>query len=110
MDSAVQAWLLAQLGTSTNLADLVTRYTRLRAARAVAVEVLRERHAELLAQPAGISVSNVVNLNTAPNIAALERKIAALEAGEPPAPDDPTPAADTGDRIGMILLQGRPRR
>ncbi|QBJ94428.1 hypothetical protein D0Z67_29090 (plasmid) [Streptomyces seoulensis] len=109
MDSAVQAWLLSQLGRATDLSDLNTRYLRLGTARAVALEVLRERYADMLAQPTGVTVTNVVAVNFTANLAALERKITALEAGEPPAPDDPT-ASDTRDHIGVILLQERPRR
>lgn len=109
MDAAVQAWLLAQLGTSTDLTDLNTRYTRLGTARAVALEVLRERYAELLAQPTGVTVTNVVAINTTANLAAYERQIAALEAGDPPAPDDPPTVADT-PALGYVYLEARRRR
>lgn len=108
MDAAVQHWLLAQLGTDTDLADLQTRYTRLGTARAVALEVLRERYATLLAQPTGITVSNVVAINTTANLAAYERQIAALEDGDPPAPDEDQ--QNGPDSIGILLLKGRPRR
>lgn len=108
MDAPVQHWLLAQLGISTDLADLELRYTRLGTARAVALEVLRERYAELLAQPTGVTVTNVVAINTTANLAAYERQIAALEAGEPPAPDDP-PGSDP-DTIGLLCLRERRRR
>ena len=109
MDTAVKAWLLSQVGTTTDLADLEARYTRLGTARAVALEVLRERYAELLAQPTGVTVTNVVAINTTANLAAYERKIAALEAGDPPAPDDP-PAPTDDAAIGYIQLYARPRR
>ncbi|MFF6903517.1 hypothetical protein [Streptomyces hydrogenans] len=113
MDAAVRAWLISQLGTSTDLADLDTRYTRLGAARAVALEILRERLADLVDQPSTLSVSGVVSLSFAENIKAIERKIAALENGEPPAPDDPgTTGPDDGipDGYGVIQLVERPRR
>ncbi|CAM5722308.1 MULTISPECIES: hypothetical protein [Streptomyces] len=109
MDAATRAWLLAQLGTATDLADLDQRYTRLGAARAVALEILRERLADLIAQPSVIGVSSVVNLNTTANIAALERQITRLENGEPPAPDDPI-ADDTDTGFAVIQLRERPRR
>ena len=111
LTATVQAWLLAQLGTTTPLADLETRYTRLGSARAVAIEVLYERKAALIQQPATINVSSVVSLSTAENIRALERQIALLETGEPPAPDDPaTPAGEDVPAIGWIVLRERPRR
>ena len=108
MNTDVQHWLLAQLGTDTDLADLTTRYARLGTARAVALEILRERYAELLAQPTGVTVTNVVAINTTANLAAYERQIARLEAGDPPAPDE----EDTGgpDTLGLLLLRERPRR
>ncbi|MFD8777529.1 hypothetical protein [Streptomyces sp. NPDC059916] len=111
MDTAVRAWLLAQLGTSTDIPDLEARYTRLGTARAVALEIVRERLAELRAQPSAVSVSSVVSINTTANIASYERQITALENGEPPAPDDPDDG-DTGgpDTIGILSLVERPRR
>lgn len=111
MDIAVEAWLKSQLGPTTDMADLEARYTRLGTARAVALEVLRERLAALRAQPSTVNVSGVVSVAFTENIRAYERQIAALEAGEPPAPDDP-PADDTTDNsgIGLIQLVERPRR
>ncbi|MFI1161368.1 hypothetical protein [Streptomyces sioyaensis] len=112
MDDATRSWLLAQLGTATNLADLDARYTRLGRARAVAIEILNQRKADLIAQPSVIGVSAVVNINTTANIAALERQIALLEADDaPPAPDEPAdPSSDTSDTFGVIRLIERPRR
>jgi hypothetical protein len=111
LTATVQAWLLAQLGPATPLADLEARYTRLGTARAVALEVLYERLAALLAQPANLNVSSVVSLGTAENIKAYERKIALLESGQPPAPDDPTPGdPDAGTQLGVFYLVERPRR
>lgn len=110
MDAAVRAWLLAQLGPATDLAALEARYTRLGTARAVALEVVRERLAVLLAQPASVNVSSVVSVNYGANITAYERQILLLESGEPPAPDDPDPGTDGPDAIGVIHLVERPRR
>lgn len=112
MDAAAQAWLISKLGTATNLADLTTRYTRLGKARAVAIEVLNERLADLRTQAATIGVSGVVNVSFTENIKALEREIALLESGKPPAPDEPTTPDDddaTG-QLGVIQLVARPRR
>jgi hypothetical protein len=113
VDAAVQAWLLSQLGTATDLADLEQRLARLGTARAVALEVVRERLAVLRAQPASVNLSGVVSVSYGENIKAYERQIAMLEAGEPPAPDDPDEDGDglpdpTG--FGIIHLVERPRR
>lgn len=99
MDETTQQWLLSQLGSKTDLADLATRYARLHTARAVALEVLRERRADLLASPLVLGVSNVLNVSYASNITAIERQIAELEdPGAPPAPDEP----GYGDPAGYI--------
>lgn len=107
--ATVQAWLLAQLGPATPVADLETRYTRLGAARAVALEVLRERLAALLEQPSTVTVTSVVGVSYTENIKAYERKIAQLESGQPPAPDDP-PISNPDSTLGVLYLQARPRR
>jgi hypothetical protein len=106
---AVTAWLKGELGTTVDLADLEARYTRLGTARAVALEVLRERLAALRAQPSTVNVSGVVSVAFTENIRAYERQIAALENGEPPAPDDPE-GDGSRDGIGLITLHARPRR
>ncbi|MFB7738216.1 hypothetical protein ACFC08_28285 [Streptomyces sp. NPDC056112] len=108
MDTALQAWLQAQLGRDVDLTDLETRYTRLGTARVVALEVLRERLAALRAQPATVTVSGVVGVGYAENIKAYERQIAALENGDPPAPDDDPDTSTNG--IGLLFLQARARR
>ncbi|MER6844847.1 hypothetical protein [Streptomyces platensis] len=112
MDDATRSWLLSQLGSDTNLADLNTRYTRLGRARAVAIEILNQRKADLIAQPSVIGVSSVVNINTTGNIAALERQIALLEADDAPlAPDETADTTDdSGSRFGVIRLIERRRR
>lgn len=111
LDTSVQAWLIAQLGTTTNVTDLETRYTRLGSARAVAIEVLSERKAALLQQPASVNVSGVVGVAFTENIKALERQIALLESGVPAAPDDPAPetTADS-NALGVFFLKERARR
>lgn len=110
MDAAVKAWLLAQLGESTAIADLETRYARLGTARAVALEVLRGRLAKFLQQPSTINVSSVVGVGYSENIRALERQIANLEDGVPAAPDDPAGSSDPDTTLGTFFLQERPRR
>lgn len=109
MDAAVRAWLTAELGTDSDFTNLTARYTRLGTARAVALEVVRERLAALRAQPATVTVTSVVGVSYIENIKAYERQIAYLENGEPPAPDDP--ASSTGPHsLGVIYLRERPRR
>ncbi|WP_330306217.1 MULTISPECIES: hypothetical protein [unclassified Streptomyces] len=88
MDSAVLAWLLAQLGAATDQSDLQTRYDRLGSARAVALEVLSERRAKLLAEPLQLTVNGVATLDQSNNLTGLERQIASVQ--EATAPDDPT--------------------
>ncbi|GAA3153646.1 hypothetical protein GCM10010449_84180 [Streptomyces rectiviolaceus] len=112
VDAAVKAWLLAQLGETTDLTDLESRYTRLGAARPVALEVLRGRLAAFLQSPTTVNVSGVVGVGYAENIKGLERQIALLVAGSDPAPDEPpTGGADeTGGDFGILFLQGRSRR
>ncbi|WP_046248848.1 hypothetical protein [Streptomyces sp. MBT28] len=108
---AVTAWLKGELGRTVDLTDLDARYTRLGSARAVALEVLRERLADLRSQPATLTVTGVVGLGTGENIKAYERQIAALESGESPAPDDPLdPDGSTLGGLGMVYLVERPRR
>lgn len=111
MDTAVRAWLISQLGRKADLVDLDARYLRLGTARATALEVLRERLAALRAQPSTVNVSSVVGVSYVENIKAYERQIAALMAGDDPAPDDPTgPSDDTDDGFGLVHLVERPRR
>ncbi|MEU1134253.1 hypothetical protein ABZ383_31085 [Streptomyces sp. NPDC005900] len=112
MDTAVRAWLLDQLGQSTNTADLDARYTRLGTARAVAISVIQSRLADLRAQAATVGVSGVVNVSFTENIKAYERQLTALIAGDEPAPDDPPGTGQDNDtiRLGLIQLTARPRR
>jgi len=108
---AITAWLKGELGSTVDLADLETRYLRLGTARAVALEVLRERLADLRNQPSTVNVSGVVAVGFVENIKAYERQIEALEDGDNPAPDDPTdPDGDPLGGVGMLYLIERPRR
>lgn len=111
MDTATQAWLISQLGTATDLTDLAARYTRLGTARAVALEVLNQRLADLRSQASTVNVSGVVSVSFAENIKSYERKIALLEDGVPPAPDEPdTPGNDDQVLLGSFQLVERRRR
>jgi hypothetical protein len=112
VDDATRNWLYAQLGTATDLVDLEARYARLGKARAVAIEVLTQRRADLLVQPASLGVSGVVTVAYTENIKALERQIALLEAADAPAaPDEPAdPCTDDSDSFGIVRLIERRRR
>lgn len=109
MDDATRQWLLDQLGTATDTALLDARYALLGSARAVALSILRQRLADLLAQPASVTVSGVVGVTYTENIKALERQIALLESGEPPAPDE-LEGSGGDEGFGVIRLIERPRR
>ncbi|MGW4047795.1 hypothetical protein [Streptomyces sp. NPDC004721] len=87
MDSAVLAWLMGQLGPATDQSDLQTRYARLGSAKAVALEVLSERRAKLLAEPLQLTVSGVATLDQSNNLTGLERQIASMK--DATAPDEP---------------------
>lgn len=110
LDTNVQAWLLAQLGTATPVTDLEARYTRLGTARAVAIEVLYERKAALIQSPASVNVTGAVAVTFTENIKAIERQLALLESGEPPAPDDPAGTGDDTVLLGSFRLVERRRR
>lgn len=110
MDAAVQAWLIAQLGTATNLTDLQARYTRLGTARATALEILNQRLADLRAQTANVTVSGVVSVTVTENIKAYERQIAALESGASPAPDETGSSDSNTVLLGSFQLVERRRR
>ncbi|MEU4875501.1 hypothetical protein [Streptomyces sp. NPDC021608] len=105
MDIAVRAWLLAQLGPTTDTADLDARYARLSSARAVANEVLAERRAKLLADPLRMTVDGVVTIDQSSNLAGLERQITALV--DLVAPDELADSEDSTDLVTAPLLRAR---
>jgi len=105
MDIAVRAWLLAQLGPTTDTADLDARYTRLTSARAVANEVLAERRVKLLADPLRMTVDRVVTIDQSNNLAGLERQITALV--DLVAPDELVDGEESTDLVTAPLLRAR---
>ncbi|WP_055711536.1 hypothetical protein [Streptomyces torulosus] len=107
MDDPVRAWLLAQLGSTTDIADLDARYARLQSARAVANEVLAERRAKLLADPLRMTVDGVVTIDQSNNLAGIERQIAALV--DVVAPDEPAETEQGTDLVTAPLLRTRAR-
>ncbi|MEH0535784.1 hypothetical protein [Streptomyces scabiei] len=105
MDIAVRAWLLAQLGPTTDTADLDARYARLTSARAVANEVLAERRAKLLADPLRMTVDGVVTIDQSNNLAGLERQITALV--DLVAPDELADGEESTDLVTAPLMRAR---
>ncbi|MEV4444652.1 hypothetical protein [Streptomyces mirabilis] len=103
MDDAVRAWLLAQLGPTTDTSDLDARYARLASARAVANEVLAERRAKLLADPLRMTVDGVVTIDQSNNLAGLERQITALV--DLVAPDELAEGEESTDLVTTPLLR-----
>lgn len=110
MDTATQAWLISQLGTAADLADLAVRYNRLGKARAVALEVLNQRLADLRAQVASVNLTGVVSVTYTENIKAYERQIALLEDGGSPAPDETGTSDPDAVVLGTFQLVERRRR
>ncbi|WP_382466581.1 hypothetical protein ACFIN9_26465 [Streptomyces noursei] len=82
-----RSWLLAQLGPDVDVADLERRFFRLRSVREVALEVLGERRARLLADPLRVTVDGVVTMDLQENLRGIERQIQQVTAA--PAPDAP---------------------
>ncbi|MFI1400710.1 hypothetical protein [Streptomyces sp. NPDC020681] len=108
MDPILLAWLRAQLGTTTDEQELVSRYARLARGRAVVAEVLAERRAKLLAEPLRMTVDGVVTIDQSNNLAGLERQIAGL--AELVAPDDPAAGEAGVDLVTAPLLPARRAR
>ncbi|MFE3992306.1 hypothetical protein ACFXPW_11595 [Streptomyces goshikiensis] len=108
MNPAVLAWLLAQLGPTTDQNDLAARYARLTRAREVAREVLSERRANLLAEPLRLTVDGVVTIDQSNNLQGLERQLAAL--AETPAPDDPAAGESGIELVAAPLVQAHRTR
>jgi hypothetical protein len=94
VDEFQRSWLLAQLGLDTDPADLERRYFRLRSVRAVALEVLGERRAKLLADPLKVTVDGGgVTMDLQENLRGIERHIEVVR--QVPAPEDEDEASET---------------
>ncbi|WP_327073243.1 hypothetical protein OG196_14450 [Kitasatospora purpeofusca] len=106
MDPAALAWLVAQLGPTTNTDDLTASHARLGTARNVALEVLAERRAALLAEPLRLVVDGVVTMDRTGNLTGLERQITALQ--DATGPDDTPASTDTTHQIEAVPI--RPAR
>ncbi|MGB8946472.1 MAG: hypothetical protein WCD21_40495 [Streptomyces sp.] len=106
MNSDVLRWLQAQLGLDTNSDDLDARYERLHSAKAVALEVLHERLAALVAEPLKVTVNGVATIDNSPNVAALERRAAQI--ADEVAPDELSTVGQ--GLISTVQMSARQRR
>ncbi|MFC7813679.1 hypothetical protein ACFUTR_03310 [Streptomyces sp. NPDC057367] len=102
MDEFQRSWLLAQLGPDTDPAELERRYFRLRSVRTVALEVLGERRAKLLADPLKVTVDGVVTMDLQENLRGVERQIEQVR--QAPAPDDPEDEDDADEAVAVTWL------
>ncbi|MFJ6820550.1 hypothetical protein ACIQRJ_09040 [Streptomyces niveus] len=102
MDEFQRSWLLAQLGPDSDPADLERRFFRLRSVRAVALEVLGERRAKLLADPLKVTVDGVVTMDLQENLRGMERQIEQVRQIASPEGSDDQDEAD--EMLGVTWL------
>ncbi|MFH9662313.1 hypothetical protein ACH4NF_04260 [Streptomyces sp. NPDC017248] len=88
VDDFQRSWLLAQLGPDSDPTDLERWFFWLRSVRAVALEVLGERRAKLLADPLKVTVDGVVTMDLQENLRGIEHQIEVVR--QVPAPDEPS--------------------
>ena len=105
-NSDVLRWLQAQLGPDTDPNDLISRYERLHSAKAVALEVLHERLAVLVAEALKVTVNGVATIDNSANVTALERRAAQIN--DETAPDEQSAAVH--DLLTTVQLCARRRR
>ncbi|MFF4801560.1 hypothetical protein ACFY1U_24710 [Streptomyces sp. NPDC001351] len=74
LTDAEYAYLRFELG-DVDRGDLGIRYRRLGSVEAVAIEVLREGKAALIAAPLAVTVQGVATVNNGENVSAIERRI-----------------------------------
>lgn len=79
LDADVLAGIREHVGSTPADGDLETRYDRHGSVARVALEVIRERLADVLANPASLSVDGDYTEGWTANIRALERKQTQLE-------------------------------
>ncbi|MBC9717844.1 hypothetical protein H9Y04_35465 [Streptomyces sp. TRM66268-LWL] len=84
------AYLTSELGPVPR-SELEVRHGRLGSLTAVAIEVLRERRAMLIADPLTVTVQGVATVSNVENVRALERQLVSLEQAEKITPPPPRP-------------------
>lgn len=104
MDEFQRSWLLAQLGPDTDPADLERRYFRLRSVRVVALEVLGERRAKLLADPLKVTVDGVVTMDLQENLRGIERQIEQVRQASVPDDLEEDEERDSGQLLQVAWL------
>ncbi|MET9829479.1 hypothetical protein ABZ078_09240 [Streptomyces sp. NPDC006385] len=109
VDEFQRSWLLAQLGPDTDPADLERRFFRLRSVRAVALEVLGERRAKLLADPLKVTVDGVVTMDLQENLRGIERQIEHVRRVPPPDGSDGEDDADEALEVTWLVSTRRYR-
>lgn len=79
--SAELAYIRSEIGVADPPSDdeLIRRFERLGSANAVALEVIKERKAELMAAPLSETFPGEYSRNSEGNLRALERRAAKLE-------------------------------
>lgn len=108
MDEFQRSWLLAQVGPDTDPADLERRFFRLRSACAVALEVLGERRARLLADPLKVTVDGVVTMDLQENLRGIERQIEQVR--QTAAPDEPNDEGEAAEPMMTVAWLTATRR
>lgn len=106
------SWLRSEVGAGITSDDLQARYDRLDSVRDVAMEVLRERRASLLEQPLAMNLTGVASVDYTNNVAALERRLAALaHLDDDPSDDDgadqETPTVDHVESFTLTRARRR---
>lgn len=82
LSEADRAYFRTQLGTTIDETDLLSRLGRLLTNDAVAVEVLQERLATLLAAPLAFTIPGEYQADNKTNVTELQKKINDLLSGE----------------------------
>lgn len=107
LEAAIEAGIRNWVGTSVTGGDLEARYDRLGSVHKVALEVLRQRLADLLAAPSSFSIDGDYSQTTSvETLTTLRRQIGELEgliAG-----DDPDALAGVVS-TGSLVREGRGR-
>lgn len=75
LTAAETAYLQSELGSGVDLADMQVRYDRLGSAKAVALEVIRQRLADALQAPTSFSIPGVYQETTTGNVSALQEQL-----------------------------------
>lgn len=110
LDAGVLADIRQWVGTRRPTdADLEVRYLRLGSVTAVALQVLRERLADMLIDAAKFDADGDASYDYSANLKLLESKVHQLEASTPP-PADPDVSLPTPElSVGRIVRSGRSR-